>query len=143
MYADYEFYTEEFFGNSIAEADFPRLSSRASDFLDYYTRGKAEKTTDDAATLALSKACCAIAEAMQSDENNKAIAAKAQAAALASDTGEVKSESVGSWSASYATAADYMGQSAKDAQSAARAVYAGIAAQYLDNTGLLYRGGCC
>ena len=142
MYADYAFYTGRYYGTAIAEADFPRLCSRASDFLDYYTGGKAAGATDEAVTLALAKACCAIAEAMQSDENNAKIAAKAQSTALASDTGEVKSESVGSWSASYATAADYMGQSAKDALNAARAVYAGIAAQYLANTGLLYRGGC-
>ena len=143
MYADYTFYTGTFYGTAIAEPDFPRLSSRASDFIDYYTRGKAAAATDETITLALSKACCAIAEQMQIDENNAKIAAKAQAAALTSDTGEVKSESVGSWSASYTTAADYMGQSAKDAQGAARAAYAAIAAEYLANTGLLYRGGRC
>lgn len=142
MYADYTFYTETYYGTAIAEADFPRLSSRASDFIDYYTRGKAERATEESAVTVLSKACCAIAEQMQTDENNRAIAAKAQAAALASSTGEVKSESVGSWSATYATAGDYMGQNAADAQKAANAVYASIAAQYLAITGLLYRGGC-
>ena len=47
MYADYTFYTDEFFGTAIEEADFPRLSSRASDFIDYYTRGKAAGVTDE------------------------------------------------------------------------------------------------
>ena len=84
MYADYAFYTGTFYGTAIAESDFPRLSSRASDFIDYYTRGKAAAATDEAITLALSKACCAIAEQMQIDENNAKIAAKAQAAALTS-----------------------------------------------------------
>lgn len=143
MYADYEFYTASFFGTAINEADFPRLSSRASDFLDYYTKGKAENVEDEKITLALAKACCAIAEQMQTDENNKAIAAKAQSAALESDTGEIKSESVGSWSASYATSADYTGQSAKEAVTVQRAGYASIAFEYLANTGLLYRGGRC
>ena len=64
MYADYAFYTEAFYGSAIAEADFPRLSSRASDFLDYYTRGKAARVTDETVLTALSKACCAVAEAM-------------------------------------------------------------------------------
>jgi len=138
MYADYTFYVESFYGTAIKEADFPRLASRSSDFLDYYTRGKASVSDE---TTALAKACCAIAEAMQSDDNNKAIAAKAQAAALSSDVGEKKSESVGSWSASYATAADYVANNTASAENALRANYALIAQQYLANTGLLYRGG--
>lgn len=142
-YADYEFYTESFFGNAIAEADFPRLSSRASDFIDYYTRGKAATAANEAVLTALAKCCCAIAEAMQTDEQNAALAAKATAAALASGTGEVKSESVGSWSVSYATAGDYAAKSAKDAVNDANAAYAAIALRYLANTGLLYRGGRC
>lgn len=143
MYADYEFYTNSFFGKDIEQADFPRFASRASDFIDYYTRGKAEKVTDDKTQVALAKACCAIAEAMQTDATNKAIAAKSQAAALSASTGEIKSETVGSWSASYTTAADYTAQSAKGAQAAINALYAAIAFEYLANTGLLYRGGCC
>lgn len=140
MYADYTFYTEAFYGTAIAEADFPRLSSRASDFIDYYTRGKAVAYEN---TTPLAKCCCAIAEAMQSDEQNKALAAKANAAALASANGEIKSETVGSWSQSYATASDYIKAGSKaDAVKDARAAYAGIAQEYLANTGLLYRGGC-
>ena len=142
MYADYTFYTEAFYGTAIAEADFPRLSSRASDFIDYYTRGKAAKVTDEGILPTLAKCCCAIAEAMQSDEQNKALAAKANAAALASGTGEVKSESVGSWSVSYATTSDYIkAGGAADAVNDANAAYAAIALRYLANTGLLYRGG--
>ena len=55
MYADYTFYTETFYGTAIAEADFPRLSSRASDFIDYYTRGKAAKVTDETILPILAK----------------------------------------------------------------------------------------
>ena len=64
-YADYTFYSTEWLGTAIAEADFPRLALRASDFIDYYTRGKAAASD---ATTALAKACCAIAEQMQEDE---------------------------------------------------------------------------
>lgn len=138
MYADYTFYTETFYGTAIAEADFPRLSSRASDFIDYYTRGKAVAYEN---TTPLAKCCCALAEQMQTDEQNKALAAKANAAALASGTGEVKSESVGSWSVSYATTSDYAKTVAADAVNNANAAYAAIALRYLANTGLLYRGG--
>lgn len=38
-YADYEYYTAAYLGKTIQKADFPRLSLRASYFLDYYTQG--------------------------------------------------------------------------------------------------------
>lgn len=144
MYADYDFYVNDFYGLAIDSTDFPRLSSRASDILDYYTRGKAAKVPEsDAAThLALAKACCAVAEQMQIDDRNKDIAAMVSASALASGTGEIKSETVGSHSVSYATSADYGRGSAANALRDARAAYADIASVYLVNTGLLYRGGC-
>ena len=141
MYADYAFYTEDYFGTAIDEADFPRLASRASDFLDYYTRGKAAQATAEAVMEALAKACCAVADAIQADERAKAIAARAAEAAL-SGSGEIKSESVGSYSVTYATTADYARSGAAAAVKDARAAYAAIAQEYLANTGLLYRGGC-
>ncbi len=137
-YADYTFYSVEWLGTAIAEADFPRLALRASDFIDYYTRNKA--AASDAET-ALAKACCAIAEQMQEDEKLKALAARSVAAAL-DGNGEVKSETVGSWSMTYATASDYASNADKTGATALRAQYARIADEYLVNTGLLYRGGC-
>lgn len=145
MYADYTFYTDEFYGTVIEETDFPRLSSRASDFIDYYTRGKAARVpeSDTFVNTALAKACCAIAEAIQAVEQEKALAAKAVTDALDSDTGALKSETVGSYSVSYATASDYMKDNAAEALKNARAQFAAIAMEYLVNTGLLYRGGGC
>ena len=137
-YADYTFYSTEWLGTAIAEADFPRLALRASDFIDYYTRGKAAASD---ATTALAKACCAIAEQMQEDEKLRALAARSVDAAL-DGNGEVKSETVGSWSKTYATASDYAGNADKTGATALRAQYARIADEYLVNTGLLYRGGC-
>lgn len=141
MYASFEFYTVEYYGSSISEADFPRLSSRASDFIDYYTQGKAEYARDAKTITAVKKACCAVAEEMQIDENARAIAAKAQAAAIASSTGEVKSESVGSWSVSYATSEDYARKSGAGDRRDAKTRYIVAAREYLEHTGLLYRGG--
>ena len=148
MYADYSFYTDVYYGTRIEAADFPHLASRASDFLDYYTRGKAAQVpeTDLTTKTALAKACCAIAEAVQAAEQEKALASKAVVDALVSDTGALKSETVGSYSVSYATASDYMKGNAAEALKNARAEYASIAMEYLVNTGLLYRGEgrrCC
>lgn len=43
-YADYAYYTTAYLGTTIGEADFPRLSLRASSYLDYYTQGGRGKT---------------------------------------------------------------------------------------------------
>ncbi|MBR5285672.1 MAG: hypothetical protein IKU30_02125 [Clostridia bacterium] len=142
MYADYTFYTDVFFGKDISAADFPRLSSRASDFLDYYTRGKAVDAEPEAIRTALAKACCAVAEAMQTNERAKALANKTLLAALASGSPELKSESVGSYSVSYATSGDFLKGNEAQAVRDERIQYTQIALQYLYDTGLLYRGGC-
>lgn len=140
MYADYSYYVDEFYGTAIDAADFPRLAVRASDFIDYYTKGKARRVTDPYILSILAKACCALAEQMLIDEQSRQVSANALASALTSGTGAIKSESVGSWSASYTTAADFI--SGFGSAKAYRAAYADIALQYLASTGLLYRGGC-
>jgi len=140
MYADYDFYTGTFYGTAINEADFPRLASRASDFLDYYTLDKAAGVTDADTVTKLAKACCAIAEQMQLDDNARALILKAQTEEQAGKG--IKSESVGAWSATYTTASDYTGADAKSAQAASSGLYAALAMRYLATTGLLYRGGC-
>ena len=132
MYADFLFYTEQFFGSSIAEPDFLRLSSRASAFLDYYTMGKSKKSPD---LHELKMACCAIAEQYQIIEAADRVISKS-----VSEPAAKKSETVGSYSVSYATGEE----SAGNALSAARetnAQLAKIAQLYLIGTGLLYRGG--
>ena len=142
MYATYDFYTgPNWYGTAIVSADFPRLALRASDFLDYYTRGKAAQVPpeDTATVTALGKACCAVAEAIQSDERVQALKDKSTSAGLAG-SGELKSESVGSYSVSYAIAGDYDRGGSAAAANDRRAAYAVIAREYLANTGLLYRG---
>lgn len=84
MYADFEYYSTVYMGKEIAGDDFPRLSTRASAYLN--TISSAEKhQSDDAVRLAV----CAVAEAWQRNEAG----------------GEVVSQSVGIWSKTYATGA--------------------------------------
>ena len=136
-YADFTYYAETYLGMSIAEADFPRLSLRASDYIDYMTRAKAAKVEDPVILDALAKACCAVAEQIQAEERNAAIAAQTANRAIAAGSGELKSESVGGYSVSYTTGADYANQNMAKAEAAARKSFL---YQYLANTGLLYRG---
>lgn len=139
MYADYGFYASVYYGVAITEDDFPRLASKASDFIDYYTKDKAATATDETIVLAISKACCAVAEKML--EMEQAAKLRAQYIDAALNGGEKKSETVGSWSVSYSTAADYARSEAELTNP--RAQYAQAALEYLANTGLLFRGGCC
>lgn len=127
MYADYSFYENDYFGDVIPEDEFDRFSTRASAFLDYYTRGKAKFNAD---LWSVKMACCAIAEQYKQSDDMRI--SKGQ-----SGSG-VKSESVGSYSVTY--------QSATEKINAAEMVTnmsAAIAQKYLADTGLLYRGRCC
>lgn len=129
-YADYTFYTSSFLGSAISEADFPRLALRASQFLDYYTMGKAKNFPE---LENLKMACCAVAEKCQVVEK-----AEKSASESMNEGGNLKSESVGSYSVSYQTA----GEKISAAESARNGI-AAVARMYLGGTGLLYRGGCC
>lgn len=81
MYADYGYYRDHYLGDRIAEEEFPRLSARASEWLDSVSRVGGHTEED-----AVKRAACAVAEAWQASEEG----------------GEVVSQSVGSWSKTYA-----------------------------------------
>lgn len=121
IYVDYSYYAAAFYGNKIAEKDFPRYALKASQFLDYYTHGKAK---ENAGLDSVKMACCAVAECVFSGDS-----------AVNSSKG-VKSESVGSYSVSYET-----GKEKIETAQATRAECAAVACEYLADTGLLYRGG--
>ena len=134
-YADYEFYAVAFLGTAIAEADFPRLASRASDYLDYITLGKASSTE------AVQKACCALAEQYQRIELAQELARKTLSAAVENaESGELQSQSVGGWSKSYRSGGDSAASAASVVEEETKRLYT-VAKQYLAHTGLLYRGG--
>lgn len=137
-YADYTYYTNTYLGTAIQETDFPRLSLRASSFLDYYTQGRAAKNSE---LNALKMACCAVAEQYQAIDAAQVLAQKTLSASLDSG-GELQSQSVGSWSKTYRSGGDSAQQALSSAQ-AAKASLAAIAQQYLGATGLLYRGRGC
>lgn len=135
-YADYEFYSTVYLGNEIEEVDFPKLSLRASSYIDYLTMGKAEKAPDD---QAVKLACCAIAEQYQLIDRARGLTLNGLSR---SGGAELQSQSVGSWSKTYRSAGE-SAQSAMSALSAAQAELYKIATAYLSGTGLLYRGGRC
>lgn len=92
MYADYDFYLNSYYGNAIAEKDFPRLSERASDYVRAATDGLSD-TVDGWAAEAVKKASCAVADVLLDEEIMTAGAFSGEQA--------VSSETVGGWSRSY------------------------------------------
>lgn len=111
-YADYDFYTESYYGNVVPEADFPRLAERASDFVDLMT---SDRLVDGLPTNGrfrerIKKAVCSLAEKMyqielaEKNATNAAVSGTSTAIGSGgSTTGIVTSISSGSESISYAT----------------------------------------
>lgn len=93
-YADYQFYTEEYGGDLIAEKDFPRLSALATAFIRSWTRGLSDSASE-AETEAVKTCTCAVAEIFQDE-------ARMQSGAFSGE-GVKSSESVGPWSVSYSS----------------------------------------
>ena len=71
VYADYNYYTQNYLGTMLNEEDFSRLALRASSFLDYYTRGRAAQNAE---LEAVKMACCAVAEQQHVIEKARALA---------------------------------------------------------------------
>lgn len=122
-YANYDDYKNIFFGESIPEDKFGRLSERASEFIDLMTfnRLRADATLISTDVI---KCVCAIADKQYSYEQ-------------ASQEGDMQktSEKVGDYSVSYSVPTDSNGHvlTLDEKKSA-------IVRQYLSHTGLLYRG---
>ena len=110
VYADHDYYLNEYSGNAVAEADFTRLSRQASAYLDGLACGKIRGTWVDDSRV--KDACCAVAEAMYKQEQ-----------------GEVASESNDGASVTYVNSGTTPEQRLYN-----------ITAMYLSSTGLLYAG---
>ena len=126
LYADFSYYEGTYYGDTITtEEDFTKYATRASRYIDRITGGKAESYAslhpDD---KCLKNACCAAAD-------QYLMIAKAKAS-VASEDGEIASESVGSHSVSY--------RSGVETAAALEVELRDIVSSYLAETGLLYRG---
>ena len=121
-YADYEFYTTSFFGSVVPETDFPRLTERASDFVDIMTFDRLVDglPENERSQKRIKKAVCSLTELMYQIELAEKNATNAAASGISttigiggSTTGIVTSVSSGSESISYATP-QQIGASAKE-----------------------------
>lgn len=120
-YTDYEFYKDRYFGAIIPEADFPRLSERASDFIDTLTFDRLVDglPTDERAAAKVQKAVCAVAETLyqiglaEQQALSAASGTFTQTGVTSGTTGVITSKSSGSESVSFASPSELAG-SAKE-----------------------------
>lgn len=111
-YADYGFYTTSYMGNVVPESDFPRVESKASDFVDILTHDRLVDglPADERAQTRIKKAVCSLADTLYQIELAEKQALSVAESGLTSSsggagktTGVVTSVSSGSESISYAT----------------------------------------
>lgn len=119
VYADYTYYTGTYLGESIASADFARLATKASWYIDKITFDRADSATDADEVDAIKMATCGVAEVLQT-------------IAEEGDLGAVQSEKVGQYSVTYA-------QGSTRTQGTMERVIE-VARLYLDQTSLMYAG---
>lgn len=117
VYADYEYYTEQYLGNKISEADFPKYARWASKMIDRLTFDRTSKLAEEEIPDGVRDAVCSAAEC-----NFDWVAEKSRG---------VKSESNDGYSVTY-TDVEGDAQAFNDILSNVR--------MYLLPTGLLYRG---
>lgn len=151
-YCDYDFYTNKYLGNVITEADFPRLSERASEKLDRLTFDRLSvsedgiiETLDEKTSTRVKKAVCKIAEILN-DIDVYEKASRELAGYEQTENGQrgkvITSISSGSESISYSvkeTSNSIVGAVLTDKKAQERLFY-DIAVEYLSGTGLLYAG---
>lgn len=148
-YTDYEFYKNRYFGSMVPEADFPRLSERASDFVDTITFNRLVDglPTNERAATKVQKAVCAVAEALyqiglaEQQALSAASGTSAQTGIMTGTTGVITSKSSGSESVSYASPSELAGSAKEWSAAYAAAGDAGETNKLLTGAALPYLSG--
>lgn len=114
IYADYDYYKEEFCGKLIPQDNFPYFAARASEYIDWQTFGRLESGIPEEYDAKVRNCCCALAETEYSF----------------SQKADISSEKNGSYSVTYQAKSSVDHNAEKNR----------IIARYLGNTGLIYKG---
>lgn len=124
IYADYDYYRDEYGGGLIPESDFRAAAGKASERIDSVTFGRLENGVSDEYSEKVKRCCCELAENIHK-YGNTAVA----------ESGAVSSEKIGGYSIEYQSTAEQI-----SAVSALDDVCDDIIRRHLGRTGLLYRG---
>lgn len=129
-YTTFEFYKDIYFGNSITEENFPRVSERASEYIDYLTFNRINEEILQEYNIKIQKLCCAIADFLNDiDIYNASMSNN-------SDNRPISSKTVGSISVTYANKVSYVESYVTDTSKINAHIY-DLVSRYLADTGLL------
>lgn len=131
-YTAYDFYKDEYYGDSIEESLFPKWNDRASEKLDFLTYGNITDDTLKEFDVQIQKATCALADLLHKIDYKTNHANDAQA-------GNVKSMSSGGQSISFGSNETLVDKVLNDKAAQNRLCYDTVS-EYLSGTGLLYAG---
>ena len=131
-YTTYEFYKDEYYGDSIEESLFPKWEGRATDRLDELTYGNITEDVLEEYNEKIQKAVCALADLLYKIDFKTN---------HANDTngGNVKSMSSGGQSISFGSNETLVDKVLNDKVAQNRLCYDTVR-EYLSGTGLLYAG---
>lgn len=150
-YADYQFYTEKYYGDTVPENDFPKYADRSSDRIDAITFDRLVNgfPEEERAVAKVKKAVCAVAEALYQIDQIKKTSMES-VGTITREDGTVVSKSVssissGSESISFATGSSggtesIYGQAAIDKKVESVLLYQ-VASEYL--AGVTDKKGIC
>lgn len=150
-YADYKFYTEKYYGNTVPESDFPKYADRASDRIDMITFDRLVDglPDDERSQTKIKKAVCALADAIYQIDQVKKASMETVGTVVREDgtvvNKVVSSVSSGSESISFATGSSggtesIYGQAAVDKKVESVLLYQ-VATEYL--SGVTDKKGIC
>ena len=135
-YADYGYYTGEYGGKMISEADFPVYSGKASDRIAAMTFGRLEDSVPEEYSDNVKRCCCELAECIFTYAGISDGSAFEGAGGIASETN-------GKYSVTFRSGAERLSAVSvmlHGGTSGLEDIYADIIRRHLGRTGLLYRG---
>lgn len=131
-YTTFDFYKNTYFGNSIVEDDFFRVSERASEHIDYLTFNRINDEILQEYNIKIQKSCCAVAEFLNDIDIYNASMLND------SDSRPISSKTVGNISITYASKVSYIENYISDSSKIDTHIYE-LASRYLIDTGLMNR----
>lgn len=129
-YTTFDFYKNTYFGNSITEENFPRVSERASEYIDYLTFNRINDEILQEYSIKIQKSCCAIAEFLNDIDIYNASTSNN------SNSRQISSKTVGSISVTYSSKVSYIESYISDTSKIDTHIYE-LASRYLIDTGLM------
>lgn len=130
-YVDYKYYTEQFFGNLIPENEFYKKALEASSKVNYYTVGNIDNNN---IPIQVKNATCSIAELLYKQEQLKTSITSQNA-----DNKQIASETLGPRSITYLNNSSEISKQILSDSNLKKQI-SNICHEYLDYTGLMYRG---